>query len=508
MITLPSPFRVALAAFAVFAAVGNAASAAQAQKAPRPEPTAFYAVYMQKAKIGSLVIKHADTRRNGKPATRTDTTMLMDLALMGAAVKTSVTSAAWSDPKTGKPLALESTTESAGRVTRVTATYTANAVTYSAMIQGTPQKGTLKLKPGEKFLFDTASSVDFTPRVGMTLKGKVFVPDMLRLMDSETSVVARETINVGGQSVVAYRVVEKNPVAPTTLWLNAAGDILRMDTMLGIQMLKTSKTIALAPPGANEAKIDLMNAVGITPTGEPLKNPRSLRTARYEISGVTRPLAVNNSVQTAEYQTLPPEAVTPETDKNERRALVTVTSRPLPASTRATLFKKPADAPANLRRFLQSTTYVPATDPAFVKIAQSVVGGETDAARAAAKIAAYVHKTIKPDPSIAALRTARDIRADPRGVCRDYTTFYTTIARAAGLPTKQCVGIAYANGKFLYHAWPEVWVGGDQWIALEPTWGAPFADATHIKLAEGEITDIFNIAADMGRYQVKVLSAE
>ena len=62
----------------------------------------------------------------------------------------------------------------------------------------------------------------------------------------------------------------------------------------------------------------------------------------------------------------------------------------------------------------------------------------------------------------------------------------------------------------MYHAWPEVYVGqdargADLWVALEPTWGAPFADATHLKLAEGEITDITNIAADMGNYTIKVL---
>ena len=72
---------------------------------------------------------------------------------------------------------------------------------------------------------------------------------------------------------------------------------------------------------------------------------------------------------------------------------------------------------------------------------------------------------------------------------------------------KQCVGVAYVDGRFCYHAWPEVWVGGDTWIALEPTWGAPFADATHIKLAEGEITDIFAVAQDLGKYQIKVLEA-
>ena len=74
--------------------------------------------------------------------------------------------------------------------------------------------------------------------------------------------------------------------------------------------------------------------------------------------------------------------------------------------------------------------------------------------------------------------------------------------------------IVYAGGTFYGHAWPEVWVGtdtatgADRWIALEPTWGAPFADATHIKLAEGELSDFFKVAADLDGYRVQILEAK
>ncbi len=190
------------------------------------------------------------------------------------------------------------------------------------------------------------------------------------------------------------------------------------------------------------------------------------------------------------------------------RARVSVTAGPLPTGPTVPLFAPNQPVPDTLKPYLKSTLYVPADDSRFKDLARSIVGDEKDAARAAARIAAWVHKTVTPDPGIAAIRTAKDILDKPRGVCRDYTTLFTAVARAAGLPTKQCVGVAFADGRFLYHAWPEVWVGGDTWVALEPTWGAPFADATHIKLAEGEITDIYSIAQDLGSYQIKVLQAE
>lgn len=508
-----SNLRILFATLFTLTAMSGAAHAQGAGAAAKAEPVSYYGVFMRTAKVGSAVIKRDDNaKHNGKPAVRTESTMTLDLALMGADVKTSTTSVSWSDPKSGKPLALTSRTDSAGRTTLVKATYTDRSVSYDADIQGETQKGTLELKDGEQFIFDTTSLAEFKPKPGLTIKGKTFVPDLLKLLDSEIQVIGEETIDIGGQSVKAFKIIEKNPMAPSTLYVNAAGDMLRMDSLMGIQLRRMSKEAALAAPGA-DTKIDLIDMVGITPTGEPLKDPRKLRSVRYEITGVTRQLAPQNNVQRAEYRQLPPESVTPETDKSERIAIVQVTTGPLPTEATVPLFKKAEDAPAHLRPYLKSTLYVPAGDAAFRKIARDVVGRETDAAKAAAKIAEYTHRTIKPDPSIAALRTAKDIKDDPRGVCRDYTTFFTAIARAAGLPTKQCVGMAYANGKFLYHAWPEVWVGkdasgADKWVALEPTWGAPYADATHIKLAEGEITDVFNVAADVGRYQVKVLSAE
>ncbi|MEM7678803.1 MAG: hypothetical protein AAF449_22705 [Myxococcota bacterium] len=37
---------------------------------------------------------------------------------------------------------------------------------------------------------------------------------------------------------------------------------------------------------------------------------------------------------------------------------------------------------------------------------------------------------------------------------------------------------------FGYHEWVEIW-SGDQWLAMDPTFGQDIADATHIKLHTG-----------------------
>jgi transglutaminase-like putative cysteine protease len=278
-----------------------------------------------------------------------------------------------------------------------------------------------------------------------------------------------------------------------------------MDGALGIELRREPKETALAAPD-KAATLDLATAIAIRPTGVALENPRALRRAEYEIRGLSKPLPVRSgSVQTVTHE---PDGGGGATGAEPRLlARITVTTGPLPAGETARRFRAGQTVPDDLKPFLKATPYVPTADARFVALAGSVVGGETDLARAAAKIAAWTHRTVTPDPGIAALRTASDILQTPRGVCRDYTTLFTAVARAAGIPTKQCVGLAFADGRFLYHAWPEVWVGDNRWVALEPTWGAPFADATHIKLAEGEITDFFGAAADAGSLQIQVVRA-
>lgn len=471
----------------------------------KPEAESFYGVYLKGTKIGNVVSQREDvapTKAQPGGTVRVKTVMMMDLRVMGANAQIISTSVSLSDAKSGKPLSQYSQTESGGRLTKTTATYTDRSVNYVTRVGDNEKHGTLSLQQGEAFLFDSTSAANFTPKIGKELKGKVFVAETLALSDSSIKIVSKEPIDVSGQSVSAYKVVQSGASTGTNIsYLNDAGDLLRSDGPIGMQILKEPKTRALAAPEAGATKPDLISLVAITPTGAAIPSPRTATMAKYAISNVTRPLPVADAIQ----------SVTPTAA--EGTVTVVVTTRPLPASG-AKLFVPSAEAPTALSSYLASTIYVPAESKTFQALARQIVGSETDSAKAAGKIAAWVHNTVKPDPGIAAIRSADDVLKDPRGVCRDYTTLFAAIARAAGIPTKQCVGIVYADGKFLYHAWPEVWVGAgtnkdiaDGWVALEPTFGAPFADATHIKLAEGEITDIARVAADVGSYRISVIEA-
>lgn len=497
--------RLALLAVLTFfasLAVSLSPQHAAAQSSPTAPRSTYFGIYLKDKKLGHL-FQEVDTkaRYNGKPATRLIARSVMNIEMMGASGKIATNAVVYLDPKTGATLAEESRTEASGRVTEVKATYTDRAVSFSATIQGTKKSGTLTLKPGEVFVRDPSDTPGKKPVPGTRSKGKAFSTDTQTLVDMEMVVGEKEPVVVGGKSLVAYK-VQSLGLVPSTAYVDANGDLLLARISLGIEIRRLPREVALASDGKS---VDLASSIGIRPTGASLEAlARRSHYAVYELGSVTRPLPPSNNVQ--KWDTLPVVSA----EKNEKTLRLTVTTQLLPTVPTVPLFDRPESAPEPLRRYLKESEYVPSTSAAFVALARQVIGQETDAAVVARLLAEHTHKTIKPDPSILAVRTADDIRSDPRGVCRDYTTYFTTLARAVGLPTKQCTGVAYANGLFLYHAWPEVWVGTDEkgedrWIALEPTWGAPFADATHLKLTEGEITDVTGIAADMGRYRIKVL---
>jgi transglutaminase-like putative cysteine protease len=62
------------------------------------------------------------------------------------------------------------------------------------------------------------------------------------------------------------------------------------------------------------------------------------------------------------------------------------------------------------------------------------------------------------------------------------------LARALAIPIRVVNGVVYSgqHGGFLYHTWNEAWIEGRGWQAIDPTLGQLSADATHVKLIEGE----------------------
>ncbi|WP_139738750.1 transglutaminase domain-containing protein [Actinomyces wuliandei] len=85
-----------------------------------------------------------------------------------------------------------------------------------------------------------------------------------------------------------------------------------------------------------------------------------------------------------------------------------------------------------------------------------------------------------------AMDTVATFLRERRGYCVHYASAFTVMARSLGLPTRIAVGYASAAagpGRWTevrgdqLHAWPEVWVEGEGWVAFEPTPGGSGVEA-------------------------------
>jgi transglutaminase-like putative cysteine protease len=160
-----------------------------------------------------------------------------------------------------------------------------------------------------------------------------------------------------------------------------------------------------------------------------------------------------------------------------------------------------AGLPDSLAEHLVAEPLIPCDDPAVKALADSLTAGAANSWEAVSAICRYVDLAVEDVPTVS-LPSAVDVLDAMRGDCNEHTALFVALARAAGIPSAVCNGIVYIDhGRFGYHAWPAVWVG--DWVAMDPTFGMPVADATHIILAMGSLEDQYAINAVIGRLSVR-----
>jgi len=61
----------------------------------------------------------------------------------------------------------------------------------------------------------------------------------------------------------------------------------------------------------------------------------------------------------------------------------------------------------------------------------------------------------------------------------------------------------YLDGRFYYHAWPEVYLG--DWVAVDPTLGQFPADAAHLRITTGGLARQAELIRLIGSLKLEVL---
>lgn len=166
----------------------------------------------------------------------------------------------------------------------------------------------------------------------------------------------------------------------------------------------------------------------------------------------------------------------------------------------------PAEPPEP--RYLDASVTVQSRDPEIRRLAAEIAGEAASAEERVARIVRWMDANIEKAPLD--VFSARDVLERRKAECQGHAWLYAALARAAGIPTRVVNGLVYSAelGGFLYHTWNESWLEG-AWRALDPTFGQLRADATHLKLFEGEtLAELLPLLDYVGRLRIRILAAE
>ncbi len=138
-------------------------------------------------------------------------------------------------------------------------------------------------------------------------------------------------------------------------------------------------------------------------------------------------------------------------------------------------------------RHLRATDILQSDHERIAALAEKVVAGLDDPFARAEALLDWVFETL--DGAYAQnAPTALDVLENGGGDCTEHAILFVALARAAGVPAREVGGLVYADDDvptFGWHAWAEIH-DGRHWIAMDPTFGEPVADATHLMLQEGD----------------------
>jgi hypothetical protein len=320
-------------------------------------------------------------------------------------------------------------------------------------------------------------------RPGQQVSIKVMDPTTLSFATMVVKAVKRETITVGAVTNECLLLSSDYQGANILSWMDARGEVLRQETSFGWTLEKCTPDEAAQALRAAGAAGDLLAGMAVRCEGG-IRAPREATKLVLQLTGV--PFAEEEL--TSNRQSMR------KTGADEFELTLKPSSFP---SVAATLQEGQV-----LSTYSQATPTIQSDHPDIrAAVSRIIKDAGTSEAKATA-IHQWVYKNVAKETTLS-LPSALDVLKTMKGDCNEHTALFVALARAAGLPAKTMVGVAYHQGAFYYHAWPAVFVGG--WVEMDPTWGQETVDATHLALAEGELSSQMRIMKAIGKLRIRVL---
>jgi hypothetical protein len=297
----------------------------------------------------------------------------------------------------------------------------------------------------------------------------------------EMVVGAKEEREIGGKTVQAFPVTYTWGSLSLKAWVSPEGEVLEEEGLGGLRMVKESEQQAQLQGWPVGKGVDLFRTMAVPVKGE-IANPREVGYLKVIFTGADL------------------SKFSLEEGRQKRwGSVVEVTKEKMEGAEDYELPHKGGLIPSE---YLSPSLLVQSDDEAIRRKTVEILKGERSALRAVRLIMEWVYENVEKVPTMG-VPSAVEVLSTAQGDCNEHAVLFAALARAAGIPTKICAGLLYDSGHFYYHAWNEVFLG--KWFSLDATLGQFPADATHIKLVEGELQGQARLVGVIGRLKAEIL---
>jgi len=322
-------------------------------------------------------------------------------------------------------------------------------------------------------------------RAGNQLSVKAFDPATLSTSVMVIRALRNEEITVGGRKHSCTVLATDMQGATVLSWMAADGRILRQETPFGwtMELCAPEEAFEIARKAAPSG--DLLAGLAVPCEGE-IRRPRSCSSLTLRLSGAA---FSENDLAFPRQKTV---------SAGQDGAVLVVSRGHVPSSASA----QSEDVNPAVKAFLAATPFIQSDHQEMRDMASEITRNCSNDIDRVLAILDWVNSNVAKEMAVS-FPSALDVLRKRRGDCNEHTYLFTALARAAGIPAKVIVGLAYQDGMFYYHAWPAVYLG--EWWELDPTWNQQAVDATHIAMVEGEIERQIELMRIIGRLRIAVL---
>jgi hypothetical protein len=363
-----------------------------------------------------------------------------------------------------------------------------NRLNYRVRSRGFDKEKSMDLPPdalpSSTFLFNLMVN---GLEVGQKGTLPLFLESFQMMVDLEYEVLRLESIEYEGKTIKTFAIKQRFGGIETTIWVAEDGSVIKETTNQGFESFKEPAEVAqkLDEP----LTVSSLITMSLVKPSQPIERPGRVREIIFHLNS----LRSSDLVPQDHRQNI----LTTETLPNGfYRTTLAVKTEPEMVTAPSSWPKKSLQDP----KYLEESAEVQSRHPMIRALSRELVGDTQNDWKVAQDINRWVHNNLEKE--LVDMVTALDALHERRGECQSHTYLFTALARAAGIPTRIVNGLVYSKeyAGFLYHAWPEVYVG--EWRALDPTFGQSVVDATHIKLTEGTKEGSFGLMEFVGKVEI------